>query len=105
MASTNFVRVWGSTFNPRFLDKSEQLPEKSKLGLNEVEIKPKCWLISMGTRHWEKKKSWCGGAEAYLPQRHKELLHNLGIGASLLQRELRAFEEMGRKQLRLYGNR
>ena len=48
--------MWGSTFNPRFLDKSEQLPEKSKLGLNEVEIKPKCWLIPMGTRHWKKKK-------------------------------------------------
>ena len=60
---------------------------------------------SNGHKALEKKKSWCGGAEAYLPQRHKELLHNVGIGASLLQRELRAFEEMGRKQLRLYGNR
>lgn len=101
--------MWGSTFNPRFLDKSEQLPEKSKLGLNEVEIKPKFWLIPMCTRRWiglwTSVKSWWGGAEAYLPQRHKELLHNLGMGASLLQRELWAFAEMGRKQLRLYGNR
>lgn len=63
----------------------------------------------MGTRHWiglwTAVKSWWGGAEAYLPQRLKELLHHLGMGASLLQRELWASAEMGRKQRRLYGNR
>lgn len=41
--------MWGSTFNPGFLDKSEELPEKLKLELNEVEIKPKFWLIPVGT--------------------------------------------------------
>ena len=39
------------------------------------------------------------------PQRHKELLHNFGMGASLPQPELRVLAELGCKQRSLHGNR